>query len=225
MSIHSETESSSLAGPLKVILLSLLAMVVGIVSVSFASQYMRNGFEREYREDFHAGIRDLAELSSRLVLGDDLTGDPAAAAEKYSKIIPAMFVRGTDDTVGSLFHGVYAYGNGSLTILYQNAPSGLFGDKMDVSKWLTAAGTPFFLEGADFFAVMTPVKSSDGTIVGMVELVGSYTFLQSFGNTLDGKALMTATISFIIGISFFSLHYLIPSVMKIFQIKKRRGGY
>ena len=223
MSTQTQANSTSLVGPLKVLMLSLLALVVGILSVSFASQYIRHGFEREFSVDYQNKLSDLASVSASLIRGDDFAENPAAAAEKYSALLPAMFPNRTEAMQGDMFYGVYVYGNGVLTPLYQNAPASLIGNRIDVSKWM-ASPVPLVIEGDDSLTVLTAIKSGDGTVVGLYELSGSHSFFRGFGATLEGKVLFTATISFVIGILAFSLHYVVPAVLSLYNIRRRQRG-
>ena len=223
MTVKSEVKSPSMVGALRVVMLALLAMVIGVLSVSFASKHMRQGFEGEYKLGVDVKIRELAILGSSMINGDDIIANPQEAGRKYERVLSAAIVNTTDVSQCIKFFALYAYSNGELIPLCTNSPSELTAASINVSDWLTAQGNPYELERGESLTILTPIRSSDGSVVGLYEFVGSYHFLKNFGSTIEQKVLVAALISLSAGLVLFSLHYLIPALIMILR-KNRKGG-
>ena len=224
MSLQNEAKSPSVLKALKGLMMALLALIIGVVSVSFASHHMRLGFEREYVLGLENKIRGLSEASAYIIDGGDIVTDPLTAGVKYEKVLSSVILN--TGTVAECIktYGVFSYNNGELFLLTSNSPSSLKAGTIPVSTWFTAQGTPHERSENGSFTVLTPIRASDGSVVGLYELSASYTFLDSFGNTMEQNILFTALISLIVGLLLFSLHYLFPVVFSFIRLGGKRRG-
>ena len=118
---------------------------------------------------------------------------------------------------------MYAYTNGTLTPLIRNSEDGLVATVTPVSEWLTVDAKPYFIEKSGQITILTPVKDSQGNVVGVFELSETYSFLDSYGNSVEKKVMMSVIVSVVAGIVLFSLQYLIPEIIRF--IRKREERY
>ena len=220
-----KTNLYSAVGILKGFMLSLLALVIGIVSVSFASHHMRIGFEREYKDRLADKIKNMAILSAEVIHRDDLTANNQIAAQKYESVLHAMMKNSEDITAQNVkSYALYTYSNGALTVLYQSSPSGFQAMSIPVSQWLKPSGEPAFIQMNNQMTVLTPIKNSDGNITGLYELSFTYSFLNKFGNLIERSAITGSFMVLILALFLFALHYAIPTVIDIISSLRRKGG-
>jgi len=218
-------ESSHASAPsavLRVIILTLFAVVTAIVAVSFAANHMRNGFEKEYISQVNIKTEQLAATSSLLISGDEIAADPIAAQTKYKNILPALMIDSMEKNQSRKIFGLYQYANGALTPLLQSSETGLLATSIPVSDWLTTESDAYEIVNPSQTTVLTPIKDSQGKVVGLFELSSTYSFLDNYGNLIERRILMTVMLSISVGIILFSLQYAIPAVIRIGRRRKEK---
>jgi len=222
MSFQTEQKpvSESSSAVLKIIVLTLFAVVTAIVAVSFAANHMRIGFENEYKVQVNIKTEQTAAACALLISGDEITADPAKAQTKYAGVLQALLVESKEVNQSHKIYGLYAYTNGALTSLLQSSPTGLSAIEIPVSEWLTSEANPYTIEKDRKITVLTPIKDSQGKVVGLFELSSTYNFLDTFGNAVERRVLMSVLVAVTAGIALFSLQYLIPGII---GISRRRG--
>ena len=224
---QSEFESSTAfasSAVLRIIILALFAIVTAVVAVSFAANHMRIGFEKEYISQVNIKTEQLAASSSLLISGDEIAADPTEAQTKYKNILPALMIEPKEKNQSVKIFGLYAYTNGELTPLLQSSETGLVATTIPVSEWLTAESSAYEIKKDSQTTVLTPIKDSQGKVVGLFELSSTYSFLDTYGNTIEKRVLMTVMVSIAVGIILFSLQYSIPAVIRI-SGKRRKEKY
>ncbi len=206
---------------LRIVVLALFTIVTAIVAVSFAANHLRLGFEDEFRNQMNHQMVELAQVSSLLIQGDDLSADPTIAQAKYSAALPAVIVdSGAENQIRKDF-GLYAYTNGSLVPLLQSQATGLIAMEVPVSSWLTTEAGPYYIYNEDSTVILTPIKDSTGKVTGLYELSASYSFLDTFGSQVEINVLFAVLVSIFAGIFLFSLQYITPLLVNIIR---RNGG-
>ena len=225
MSIQTEqqTGSESTSAVLKIIVLTLFAVVTAIVSVSFAANHMQNGFEKEYKAQLNTKTEQLAAVCSLLISGDEISADPVKAQTKYAGLLPALLIDSKEKNQSRKIYGLYAYANGALTPLLQSSGTGLLASEIPVSEWLTAAADPYKVERDGQTTVFTPIKDSQGKVVGLFELSSTYSFLDTFGASVESRVLMSVLAAVGVGICIFSLQFIIPEIVRL--VRKRGEKY
>lgn len=225
MSVHAEqqTGSGSAATVLRIAVLALFAIITAIVAVSFAAHHMRIGFEKEYAEQVNMKAEQLAATCALVISGDEIASDQAAAQTKYASVLPALLINTADSTRSSKIYGLYAYTNGSLTPLLQSSETGLSAIQIPVSEWLTQESGPYAIYESGKASILTPIKDSQGKVVGLFELSETYTFLNTYGNTVERRVLMSVLVSVGAGILLFSIQYIIPAI--IGRARRREERY
>ena len=139
----SNSASNAAGNVAKIVFLSLFALALVVVSVSFAVHHMRLGFEKEYNRILVNRIQVDAQNAALAVSGDELVNDPAAAAVKYSAILPYMLMDANDNDYSVQAFGLYNYSNGTLSVLTGNDSDLLVASSIPVSDWLTAELSPY----------------------------------------------------------------------------------
>lgn len=226
MPFHTEQQngSDSSSAVLKIIVLTLFAVVTAIVAVSFAANHMRVGFEKEYRTQVYLKTEQLAAASSLLINGDEITADPVKAQTKYANILPAIMVDSMEKNQSRKLYALYTYSGGALTPLLKSSDTGILAPEIPISDWLTAGGTnPYILDNDGQYTVLTPIKDSQNKVVGLFELSSAYSFLDSYGNSVERRVLMSVLVAVAAGIFLFSMQYLIPVI--VHYAGQRRGRY
>lgn len=226
MPASNQTNSHSMIRALRTLTLSLLALIIGVMAVLFASNHIRLGFENEYIMGFDNKIREIALASSKMIDGNYLAADPSLAGNKYGHVLsPILLNHGEKTVLGTKHYGIYSYSNGSLLPLYQSRGESLNAGDLAVSQWLTSQGIPYEIKKEGSFTILIPIKSSDGAIVGLYEVTGSYPFLYTRGAALERSVLLTAIVSLFVGLLLFSFHYFLPALLSYSksQPENRKG--
>ncbi len=238
MAVHNEqyAETSSTSLIFKVVVLTLFAIITSIVAVSFASHHMRMGFESEYTSELESKMNQLSANCVYMIRGDELVADSAASGVKYTSVIPAMIVNSEEETVNDVSYALYLYSEGSLKLVAPQTVNSAgtvsatvdseeLGDvqaiHLNVSDWLTPEATPYTISRDDQYTVLTPIKDSTGKVVGVFELTANYSFINSYGSTVEHRVVLSAICSICIGFLLFSIQYILPPSIRLI---KRLGG-
>lgn len=228
------TEQNTYSAPaspgLRVVILTILAVITAVVAVSFAAHHLRITFEEEYQQQLKEKTLGLATQYSMAINGDLLGQDPTAAQSRYSSLLPALIVNSGDVEQGNEIVGqsvkryaLYTYTNGSLSPLYQsNKDAEFLGIKIPLSEWLDASSAVHSISQGGNFVVLSPIKDSQGKVVGVFELVSDYTFIGELGNKLEKRVFLTAALVSFAGLILFTIQFAIP---KLISRLKKRGEF
>lgn len=221
MAVHTDNHHDpfQMSSAVKVIVLSIFAVALSIVAVSFAAHHMRIGFEREYSDIYSQKMINLADTAAFIIDGDEIVADPITAGEKYSAIFDLMFLETSDNDFTQKYYGLYAFSGENLTIMFEHDSENLITPKTYLSKWLTNDLEPYVEKSDDYTSIIVPITDSQGNVVAVFELTGRYTALSEFGDRLEFKILLAVMIAVVFGMLLFSAQYVVP---KVFSLMGRR---
>ncbi|MBO4495468.1 MAG: hypothetical protein J5752_06400 [Clostridiales bacterium] len=215
----SNSASNAAGNVAKIVFLSLFALALVVVSVSFAVHHMRLGFEKEYNRILVNRIQVDAQNAALAVSGDELVNDPAAAAVKYSAILPYMLMDANDNDYSVQAFGLYNYSNGTLSVLTGNDSDLLVASSIPVSDWLTAELSPYEVKSEYQYHYMIPISDSQGNACGLLELSAKSSEIDTLGNKLESVILSTVILAVIVAMAAFSLQYVIPPIINLISKK------
>jgi len=210
---------------IRAVVLIVVALILAVVSVSFAVHHMRLKFEDEYRgitQDKMSQVSSIIQLS---VNGDEIVQDPQAAANKYSAIFNLILADTSESSFSSEEYGLFLYSNGELTGLtcsdVNNTDEYLVLNK-DISEWLTSDNDLYIYTSDEFDSVLVPIADSTGKCVAVFEYKTTYDDLDKLGNVVENRILKAVMISVFVGIVIFLVQLLIPKIIKRYSSTK--GG-
>jgi hypothetical protein len=223
MTINSdnENETNQLTSVIKAIVLALFAVVISVVSVSFAVHHMRLGFESD-ADVYENKIMSLATTAALVINGDDIVLDPAAAGQKYSAVINLLLPPNPEDKYSVVSFGLYQYKDGQLYVVHESSTENVYSaSQVQVSNWLTAELKPYTVVSGKSISILVPITDSQQSVVGLFEINGQYSGLNNYGDVLEGKILLAVIVSVSIGLLLFSVQYALP---KILSTRKKNWG-
>lgn len=209
------SDTNQFASAIKAFLLALFAVVISVVSVSFAVHHMRNGFESEYADIYEAKILNLATTSALVINGDDIVSDPASAGQKYAAVINLLLPNNPEDNYSEVNFGIYQYKEGQLYLVYETKEEYMSSYQVQPSNWLKADLKPYIIRSDKDISVLIPITDSSKNVVGLFELKGQYFGLNDYGDVLEGKILLAVIVSASIGLLLFSIQYAIPKFLSV----------
>ncbi|MBR2750159.1 MAG: hypothetical protein IKD90_03405 [Clostridiales bacterium] len=215
----SNSASNAAGNVAKIVFLSLFALALVVVSVSFAIHHMRIGFEKEYDRILINRIQVDAQNAALAVSGDEIVNDPAAAAVKYKAILPYMLMDANEKDYSVQAFGLYNYLNGSLSVLTGNDSDLLVATKIPVSDWLTAEMKPYEIKDEYLYHYLIPISDSQGNACALLELSAKSAEIETLGNKLESVILSTVILAVLIAMAIFSLQYIIPPVITLISNK------
>ena len=213
------TASNAAGNVAKVLFLSLFALILVVVSVSFAVHHMRVGFEKEYQKTLIRRIQTDASNAASAVSGEEIKTDSAKAAQKYSAVLPYMLMDTNESDYSTQSFGLYEYNNGSLNMLTGNDSDLLIAMKIPVSEWLTSEIVPYEKREENVYHYMVPVKDQEGKAVALLELSAQYRPIDEMGDKLEEKIFRTVILAVIVALFGFALQYIIPPIIRIVSKK------
>ncbi|MBP5491366.1 MAG: hypothetical protein J6Y08_00800 [Clostridiales bacterium] len=216
---RSNTASNAAGKVAKVVILSLFALVLVVVSVSFAVHHMRLGFEKEFQRILISRIKTDAGNASLAISGDEIAQDPNNAALRYSAVLPYMLLDSNDDDYTTQAFGLYSYNNGSLSMMTGNDSNLLVATKIPVSDWLTAEKEPYELEDKYVYHYMVPITDSEDKVVGLLELSAQNKEIGEMGNKLESMILSTVIAAVLVAMALFAVQYIVPPIISLVSNK------
>lgn len=208
---------------LRVVILVIFSLVLAIVSVSFAVHHMRIGFEREYRSIMETRVTTAAENASLMINGDDIVNDPANAAAKYASVLNLLLSDTNDEDYATQAFGLYAYTNGSLSMLVESDSDMLISGDVAVSDWLTKDLTPYIISDQYEIHYLVPITDSTGKAVGLLEISGNSEEIVLLGNTVESRVLSSVIVAVLCGMVLFALQYAIPPLLGLITKTGKEG--
>lgn len=208
-------DTNQFAPVVKAFLLALFAVVISVVSVSFAVHHMRNGFESEYADIYESKILSLATTSALVINGDDIVSDPVSAGQKYAAVINLLLPNNPEDNYSEVNYGIYQYKDGQLYLVYESKEAVMASSQVQPSEWLKADLKPYIIRSDKDISVLIPITDSSKSVVGLFELKGQYFGLNDYGDVLERKILLAVIVSVSIGLLLFSMQYAIPKFLSV----------
>lgn len=214
------SSASNAAGKVaKIVFLSLFALVLVVVSVSFAVHHMRIGFEKEHQKTLIQRIQTDAGNAALAVSGEEIKNDSSKAAQKYSSVLHFMLMDINEEDYTTQVFGLYEYTNGSLNMLTGNDSDLLIAKTIPVSEWLTSEGTPYEMRDTSIYHYLVPIKDHDGKVSALLELSAQYKPMDEMGNQLESKILKTVIVAVIVALAGFSLQFIVPPILRLVSKK------
>ena len=223
MENRSVNQSEMLNRIVRAVILIVVSLLLSIMSVSFAVHHMRLQFEDEFKGISSRKIEQVCDLVKITVNGDEVIGDPASAASKYSDIFSLMLAETSTRSVTTESYAMFLYSDGQLSLLLShNADSAenFAVAQRDISEWLSADNSTATVVGENFESVLVPISDSSGRCVAVFEYKITYSPLEDLGDTLEGRILMAVIISVFAGIVIFVIQTLIPGIIR----RSGKGG-
>ena len=221
---NTNTASNAAGKVAKVVFLSLFALVLVVVSVSFAVHHMRIGFENEYQRTLIQRIQTDAGNAALAVSGEEIKEDSSKAALRYKGILPYMMMDTNDNDYSTQAFGLYEYNNGSLTMLTGHDSDLLISQKIPVSEWLTAEIAPYEMKEENVYHYLVPIKDNEGKVSALLELSAQYRPIDEMGDKLESKILSTVIVAVVVALIVFALQYVIPPIIRIVSKKNTEAG-
>jgi hypothetical protein len=217
MAVHTDNQHDpfQMSSAVKVIVLSIFAVALSVVAVSFAAHHMRIGFEGEYADIHSQKMMNLANTAAFIIDGDEIVTDPITAGEKYSAIFDLIFLETSDNDFTQKYYGLYAFSGDYLTIMFERDSENLITRNTYISKWLTNELKPYEEKSNDGISIIIPITDSQGNVVAVFELTGRYTALSEFGDNLEIKILLAVMIAVAMGMILFSTQYVVPRIVSL----------
>ncbi|MDD4094648.1 MAG: hypothetical protein PHP22_00150 [Oscillospiraceae bacterium] len=207
-------DMNQLSTAVRALVLGFFAIVLAVVSVSFAIHHMREGFEAEYRNHYNHQLESIAVNASLVINGDEIVADPVAAGQKYPAIINLMLPNQSEDSFSTIDYGLFgAVDERSVLVIYMSDPEKLIYQNTPIYKWRNNDPKPFPVNTDTQDSILVPILDSEGNVVALFELTGTHSGLHEFGNGLESKLLLAVIVSVFVGLILFSLQYIIPKLL------------
>lgn len=219
VSDNSTTASNAAGKVAKIVFLSLFALVLVVVSVSFAVHHMRLGFEKEFQNTMIRRVQTDAVNAASAISGEEIKADSAKAAQKYSAVLPYMMLDTNEDDYSTQAFGLYEYTNGSLTMMTGNDSDLLVAMSIPVSEWMTTEMTPYEVRGKNVYHYLVPIRDQAGNVSALLELSAQSRPINEMGNRLESKILSTVIVAVIVALLGFSLQFIAPPILRLISNK------
>ncbi len=205
---------NQLSTAVRALVLGFFAIVLAVVSVSFAIHHMREGFESEYRDHYMHQLESIAVNATMVINGDEIVADPVAAGQKYPAIINLMLPNQSEDSFSTIDYGIFgAVDERSVLVIYMSDPEKLIYQNTPIYYWRNNDPKPYPVVSEDQDSILVPILGSDGSVVALFELTGTHRGLHDFGNGLESQLLLAVIVAVFIGLLLFSLQYIIPKII------------
>lgn len=208
---------------IRAVVLIVVALLLAIVSVSFAVHHMRLQYEEEYNDIIDNNMNEICNMVSMTVKGDEIVADPTTSASKYQTVFDLMLMNTSSNSLSDKSYGLFLYSNGQLSLLC--CTNGVDADsfavtKRDISEWLSSDNSAYTVEGDDGESVLVPIPDSQGKCVAVFEYKYTNDKLNDLGDKLESRVLTAVIVSVAAGIVLFGVQMLVPEILR----KSSKGG-
>lgn len=211
-------DNNQLGTAVRTLVLGFFAIILAVVSVSFAIHHMRSGFESEYIDIYENQLRSIAMNAVLTINGDEIQADPISAGQKYPAIINLMLPNLSEDSFSTIDYGLFTLPEeNTLTIICMSNAENLVSPNIQTYKW-NSKKEPYPVNSENKTSLLIPILNSQGAVIGLFELTGTHNKLHEYGDILEGKLLLAVIVSAIVGVLLFSVQYFIP---KLLFLRKR----
>ncbi|MBN1891732.1 MAG: hypothetical protein JW780_03045 [Clostridiales bacterium] len=210
------SDNNRLSTAVRALVLGFFAIVLAVVSVSFAIHHMRQGFESEYRDHYQHQLEALAINATLVIDGDEIETDPVGAGQKYPAIINLMIPNQSEDSFSTIDYGLFlCLDENSLAVIYMSDQDALLAPITPIYKWRNIDPETYPIVSDTKNSIFVPILNSQGETVGLFELTGTHSQLREYGNILEGKLLMAVIVSAVVGLILFSVQYFVPKILRL----------
>lgn len=206
----------------RAVVLIVVALILAVVSVSFAVHHMRLKFEEEYKGITDSKMRTVTDIVQKTVSGDELIGDTQAAITKYNDVFPLLLADTSTDSYSKEDYALFLYSGGQLSLLTTSDDTASFAVvDTPISDWLSADNSTSTVYGDNSESILVPVADSTGKCVAVFEYKCSFGELSRLGNEVENRILKAVIVSCAAGVVLFLIQLFIP---KLIMRSGRKGG-
>jgi len=220
---YSDGRSDIFNSIVRAVILIIVSLLVSVLSVSFAVHHMRLQYEDEFKSISHDKIYQVSDLVKMTVDGNELKGDPTDAAVKYINVFNLMLADTTSENLSTEKYALFSYLNGQLTMIAGNSTDAnefMVANK-DISEWLTGSFAPQVMQGEDSESVLVPITDDTGMCIGVFEYKCVFDGLNSLGNEIEGRILLSVIICLAAGVVLFVIQEFF---IRFMRKKQGKGG-
>lgn len=220
---HQSGESDIVNRIVRAIVLIVVALILAVVSVSFAVHHMRLKFEEEYKGITDAKMHSVCDVVQKTVIGDEIVNDPTSAIEKYNAVFSLMLADTSEDSLSKEDYALFLYSGGQLSLLTTSDDQVEFlVVDTPIAEWLSKDNSITTLEGDEGSeSVLVPVVDSTGKCVAVFEYKCTFDSLKKLGNELENRILKAVIVSCAAGVVLFLIQIFIP---KLIMSSGKKGG-
>lgn len=206
----------------RAVVLIVVALILAVVSVSFAVHHMRLKFEEEYKGITDSKMRTVTDIVQKTVSGDELIGDTQGAITKYNSVFPLLLADTSTDSYSKEDYAFFLYSGGQLSLLTTSDDTASFAVvDTPISDWLSADNSTSTVYGDNSESILVPVADSTGKCVAVFEYKCSFGELSRLGNEVENRILKAVIVSCAAGVVLFLIQLFIP---KLIMRSGRKGG-
>lgn len=210
-------ESDVLNRVIRAVVLIVVALILAVVSVSFAVHHMRLKFEEEYRDITDQKMQSVSDIVKRTVSGDELVADPQAAIVKYQTVFNFILTDVSNASYSNESYALFLTSGGSmqgLIISDETVDYDLV--KVSLSSWndATNGNQIYTLYEDDHESVFVPIVDSQGRCVGVFEYHVTFDDLSNLGNEAENRIMKSVILTVAVGILVFFIFTFIPKLFK-----------
>ena len=206
----------------RAVVLIVVALILAVVSVSFAVHHMRLKFEEEYKGITDSKMRTVSDIVQKTVSGDELIGDTQGAITKYNSVFPLLLADTSTDSYSTEDYALFLYSGGQLSLLTTSDDTASFAVvDTPISDWLSADNSTSTVYGDNSESILVPVADSTGKCVAVFEYKCSFGELSRLGNEVENRILKAVIVSCAAGVVLFLIQLFIP---KLIMRSGRKGG-
>lgn len=206
----------------RAVVLIVVALILAVVSVSFAVHHMRLKFEEEYKGITDSKMRTVTDIVQKTVSGDELIGDTQGAITKYNSVFPLLLADTSTDSYSKEDYALFLYSGGQLSLLTTSDDTASFAVvDTPISDWLSADNSTSTVYGDNSESILVPVADSTGKCVAVFEYKCSFGELSRLGNEVENRILKAVIVSCAAGVVLFLIQLFIP---KLIMRSGRKGG-
>ena len=207
---------------IRAVVLIVVALILAVVSVSFAVHHMRLKFEEEYKGITDSKMQTVSDVVQKCVSGDELVNDPQGSIEKYNAVFPLLLADTSTDSYSKEDYALFLYTGGQLSLLTTSDESATFAVvDTQISDWLSADNSITRIDGANSESMLVPVVDNTGKCVAVFEYKCSFGELSKLGNEVENRILKAVIVSCAAGVVLFLIQLFIP---KIIMSAGKKGG-
>ena len=206
----------------RAVVLIVVALILAVVSVSFAVHHMRLKFEEEYKGITDSKMQTVSDVVQKAVSGDELVGDTQAAIAKYNVVFPLLLADTSTDSYSKEDYALFLYTGGQLSLLTASDDTAAFAVvDTPISDWLSADNASTTVNDDNSESILVPIADSTGKCVAVFEYKCSFGELTKLGNEVENRILKAVIVSCAAGVILFLIQLFIP---KLIMRSSRKGG-
>ena len=205
----------------RAIVLIVIALILAVVSVSFAVHHMRLKFEEEYKGITDTKMQAVADVIQKTVSGQEIVNDTQSSIDKYKTVFDLMLADTSTKSYSKEDYALFLYSGGQLSLLTASDEKAEFEViNKNISDWLSADNSIYTAKTDTYESVLVPVTDEAGKCVAVFEYKATYKELNKLGNEVENRILKAVIISCAVGVVLFMIQLFIPKLI----MRSKKGG-